>query len=93
MSNSVGRNDNFRAKARKLSILPTSLDIFDIRQHFVRIFFLWLIHIYILTPVLFTLAFTSMFIVRYIIIPYFYHLDKGKRIRHSKLTICRREFR
>ena len=27
MSNSVGRNDNFRAKARKLSILPTSLDI------------------------------------------------------------------
>ena len=29
MSNSVGRNDNFLAKARKLSILPTSLDIFD----------------------------------------------------------------
>ena len=36
MSNSVGRNDNFLAKARKLSIRPTSLDIFDrpIRQHY-----------------------------------------------------------
>ena len=33
MSNSVGRIDNFRAKARKLSILPTEFDIFDIRQH------------------------------------------------------------
>ena len=40
MSNSVGRNDNFLAKARKLSILPTSLDIFDIRQHYVRILYL-----------------------------------------------------
>ena len=28
ISNSLGRNDNFLAKARKLSILPTSLDIF-----------------------------------------------------------------
>ena len=37
ISNSVGRNDNFFAKARKLSILPTSLDIFDIRQHYIRI--------------------------------------------------------
>ena len=36
ISNSVGRNDNFLAKARKLSILPTSLGIFDIRQHFIR---------------------------------------------------------
>ena len=27
ISNSVGRNDNFPAKARKLSILPTELDI------------------------------------------------------------------
>ena len=36
ISSSVGRNDNFLAKARKLSILPTSLDIFDIRQHYVR---------------------------------------------------------
>ena len=33
MSNSVGRNDNFLAKARKLSVLPTSLEFFDIRQH------------------------------------------------------------
>ena len=37
MSNSVGINDNFLAKARKLSILPTSLDIFDLRQHYIRI--------------------------------------------------------
>ena len=29
ISNSVGRNDKFLAKARKLSILPTELDIFD----------------------------------------------------------------
>ena len=33
ISNSAGRNDNFLAKALKLSILPTSLDIFDIREH------------------------------------------------------------
>ena len=33
ISNSVGRNDNFLAKALKLSILPTSLDIFEIREH------------------------------------------------------------
>ena len=40
ISNSVGRNDNFLAKAWKLSILPTSLDIFDIWQHYVRILYL-----------------------------------------------------
>ena len=40
ISNSVGRNDKFLAKARKLSVLPTSLDIFDIRQHYVRILYL-----------------------------------------------------
>ena len=28
------------AKARKLSILPTSLDIFDIRQQYIRILYL-----------------------------------------------------
>ena len=39
ISNSVGRNDNFLAKARKLLILPTSLDIFDIRQHYIRILY------------------------------------------------------
>ena len=39
MSNSVGRNDNFLAEARILSILPTSLDIFGIRQHYVRILY------------------------------------------------------
>ena len=38
MSNSIGRNDNFLAKARKLSIFPTSIDIFDIRQHYVYVF-------------------------------------------------------
>ena len=36
MSNEVGRIDNFRALARKLSFLPTELDILDtsIRQHY-----------------------------------------------------------
>ena len=43
MSNSVGRNDNFLAKARKLLILPTSLDIFDIRQHYNRILYIHVI--------------------------------------------------
>ena len=41
MSNEVGRIDNFRALARKLSFLPTELDIFDIRQHYVRIIFIF----------------------------------------------------
>ena len=40
ISNSVGRNDNFRAKARKLSNLPTLLDIYDTRQHYIRILYL-----------------------------------------------------
>ena len=39
ISNSVGRNDNFLSKARKLSILPTELDIFDVRQHYIRILY------------------------------------------------------
>ena len=39
-SKSIGRNDNFLVKARKLSILPTLLDIFDIRQHFVHILYM-----------------------------------------------------
>ena len=33
------RIDNFRALARKLSFLPTELDIFDIRQHYVSSLF------------------------------------------------------
>ena len=37
-SNEVGRNDNFRALARKLSFLPTKLDIFDVRQHYIRVY-------------------------------------------------------
>ena len=36
--NSVGRNDNFLAMARKLPIRPTSLDIFDVRQHIFLIY-------------------------------------------------------
>ena len=32
---------NFRALARKLSFLPTELNIFDIRQHYVRILFIF----------------------------------------------------
>ena len=35
--NEVGRMDNFRAVARKLSFLPTELDMFEIRQHYVGI--------------------------------------------------------
>ena len=34
---SVGRNNNFLSKARKSSILPNLSDIFDIRQHYIRI--------------------------------------------------------
>ena len=41
ISNEVERNDNFRALARKLSFLSTELDIFDIRQHYVRILFIF----------------------------------------------------
>ena len=41
MSNEVGRIDNFRALARKLSFFPTELDVFDIRQHCVRILFIF----------------------------------------------------
>ena len=41
ISNEVGRIDNFRALARNLSFLPTELDIFDIRQHYVRILFIF----------------------------------------------------
>ena len=37
ISNEVGRIDNFLA-LRKLSFLPTELDIFDIRQHYIRIY-------------------------------------------------------
>ena len=33
ISNEVGRIDNFRALARKLSFLPNELNIFDIWQH------------------------------------------------------------
>ena len=40
ISNWIGRIDNFLAKARKLSILPTELDISDIRQHYVCILLL-----------------------------------------------------
>ena len=40
ISNSVERIDNFLAKARKLSILSTSLDIFDVRQHYIRILYI-----------------------------------------------------
>ena len=38
ISNEVGRIDDFEALARKLSFLSTELDIFDIRQHFIRIY-------------------------------------------------------
>ena len=41
ISNEVGRIDNFRALARKLSFLPTELDIFDIWQQYARILFIF----------------------------------------------------
>ena len=41
ISNEVERIDNFRALARKLSFLSTELDIFDIRQHYVRNLFIF----------------------------------------------------
>ena len=41
MSNEVGKIDNFRALARKLSYFPTELGIFDIRQHYIRILFIF----------------------------------------------------
>ena len=41
MSNELGRIDNFRVLERKLSFLPTELDIFDIQQHYVRILFIF----------------------------------------------------
>ena len=40
IKNSFGRKDNFVAKARRLSFLPTSLDIFDI-QHHLRILYVY----------------------------------------------------
>ena len=40
--NSVGRNDNFLARVRKLSVLPTFIDNFDKRQHYVRILSLYM---------------------------------------------------
>ena len=39
-NNSFRGNDNFLAKALELSVLPTSLDIFAIRQHYILIFYL-----------------------------------------------------
>ena len=41
MSNEVGGIDNLRAMRRKLSFLPTELDIFYIWQHYVRILFIF----------------------------------------------------
>ena len=41
ISNEVGKIDSLRALARKLSFLPTESDIFDIRQHYVRILFIF----------------------------------------------------
>ena len=41
ISNEVGRIDNFRALARKLSFLPTELDVFDIWQHYIHILFIF----------------------------------------------------
>ena len=37
---SMGRNDNFLTKAKKLSVLPTELDIFDIQQQYIHILYI-----------------------------------------------------
>ena len=42
ISNSVGRKDNFLAKARKVSFMPTELDIFDIPQHYILILYVYI---------------------------------------------------
>ena len=42
ISNEVRRIDNFRALARKLSFLPTELDIFDIWQHYIYMYYIYL---------------------------------------------------
>ena len=41
LSKEVGRTDNCQAFARQLSFLPANLDIFDIRQHYVCILFIF----------------------------------------------------
>ena len=41
ISNKVGKNCSFRALARKLPFLPTESDNFDVRQHYVRILFIF----------------------------------------------------
>ena len=41
ISDEVGRIDDFRALARILLFLPTELDIFDIRQHYIRLLFIF----------------------------------------------------
>ena len=41
ISNEAGRIDYFRALARKLSVLPTELDIFYGPHHYVRILFIF----------------------------------------------------
>ena len=41
ISNSIGRIGNFRVLARKLSFLPTELDISNIGQYYLRIVFIF----------------------------------------------------
>ena len=41
ISNEVERIDNFLTLSRKLSFLPTDLDIFDIWQHYISILFIF----------------------------------------------------
>ena len=49
ISNWVGRNDNFLAKARKLPILPTSLDIYLIYDKTIYVFCIPSIEFFFLT--------------------------------------------
>ena len=41
ISNEARRINNFQGLARKLSLLPTKLDIFDIRQNYICILFIF----------------------------------------------------
>ena len=41
LSDEVGRIDNFRALARKLSFLPTELDIYDIQHQYIHTLYIF----------------------------------------------------
>ena len=62
ISNSVERNDNFLAKARKLSILPSPLDIFYIRQHDIHTFYIFTGNLYIQCRIVYLYRFVDLYV-------------------------------